>query len=202
MPTDEKKLPYAPTQPAMKSAAAAPGPNAKSTVAMPQVPEWAIELTKSVKEGFSHLHEKVDTLSSNVDIVRDDSRDTKLRLVRIEAWRETVEERMTQNSSRAREPSAHDLETKAELAKEISARQALASEVATIVGKVATIETDVAETKAETKAQTAKLVTIAADTSKAVTGFVHEHPALFRSLAAIATTLSTAAAAWLASRGH
>lgn len=187
MPTDEKKLPYAPTQPAMKSAAA-PGPNAKSTVAMPQVPEWAIELTRSVKEGFSHLHEKVDTLSSNVDIVRDDSRDTKLRLVRIEAWRETIEERMTQNSQRAKLPSTHDLETQKALADEIAAREALTKEVALI--------------KAETQAQSVALVGIAADASKAVTGFVHQHPVLFRSLATIATTIATSIAAWLAAKGH
>lgn len=187
MPTDEKKLPYAPTQPAMKSAAA-PGPNEKSTVAMPQVPEWAIELTKSVKDGFSHLHEKVGTLVENVDILRDAVKDARSRLLQIETWREGLEDRLVENSKRAKLPSTHDLETQKALADEIAAREALTKEVALI--------------KAETQAQSVALVGIAADASKAVTGFVHQHPVLFRSLATIATTIATSIAAWLAAKGH
>lgn len=43
------------------------GPENKPTKELPAVPEWAIELTKSVKTGFAHVEGRMDSLDSKVD---------------------------------------------------------------------------------------------------------------------------------------
>lgn len=43
------------------------GPDNKPTKEMPAVPDWAIELTKSVKNGFAHVENRMDSLDSKVD---------------------------------------------------------------------------------------------------------------------------------------
>lgn len=43
------------------------GPDNKPTQQLPAVPDWAIELTKSVKTGFAHVEGRMDSLDSKVD---------------------------------------------------------------------------------------------------------------------------------------
>lgn len=43
------------------------GPDNKPTKELPAVPDWAIELTKSVKTGFAHVEGRMDSLDSKVD---------------------------------------------------------------------------------------------------------------------------------------
>jgi hypothetical protein len=43
------------------------GPDNRPTHQLPAVPEWAIELTKSVKSGFAHVENRIDSLDGKVD---------------------------------------------------------------------------------------------------------------------------------------
>lgn len=177
MPNDPK-LPYAATKPAM--------PAQPQTLAQPAMTDRAmLEDLYRISKGAA-----IDTrnIRSDLDLLIGDVSSLKVDVRELQRWKISAEERATENSTRAKLPSTHDLETKKALADEIAAREALAVEVAAI--------------KTETQAQSAALVGIAADASKAVTGFVHQHPVLFRSLATIATTIATSIAAWLAAKGH
>ncbi len=118
--SDEKANPTKPSMPAQPT-----------TKALPAMTDRALleDLARTVKEGFVRLDDKVDTLTVNVEILQDDGRDTKARLIRLEGWKEHVDDRMSRNSARVKEPSQHDLEAKAELAKEREAREALEKKV-------------------------------------------------------------------------
>lgn len=96
----------------------------------------------------------------------------------------SVEQRQENSSIRAREPSAHDLEAKAELSKERAAREALAAEVTKI--------------KDETAAQTTMIAQNTILTEKAVKALsgVAKHPAVI----AFAFALLGFLTAWF--KGH
>lgn len=210
---DEKRIPYAPTKPAM--------PAAPATVAHPAMTDRAMleDLYRLVKPLTAKVEEiaetgvatsaKLEQLAANDAVIMNSVDILAGRITLVERRVDTVEQRGEQASIRAKLPSTHDLETKAELAEtkgrlvaEVAAREALAVEVAVIVGKIATIEKDVAETKAETKAQTVALVTIAADTSKAVTGWARQHPQLGVAAAAAAGAFLSWLSTWLNAHGH
>jgi len=184
MPPDEK-LPYAATKPAM--------PAQPQTVSVPAMTDRAMledlyRLAKQTTAVNDAQTAQLDKLAANDAVIIHSVDILAGRVTLLERRVDEVEARGDQASIRAKQPSEHDLQTKAELAKEVVAREALAAEVATI--------------KTETLAQSKALTAIAIDASKAVSGFVHEHPILFRSLATIATTIATAAAAWLSAKGH
>lgn len=104
-------------------------PDAKPTVELPKVPDWAIELTKSVKLGFV-------TVNDRLDKVVDEGIEANTRLTRIEVRVENAEQRIGDVEGRTgkaslavRAASQVDLEQAAQLAQERSAREALATKV-------------------------------------------------------------------------
>ncbi len=117
-------------------------PPQPKTVQLPAVPEWAIELSRAVKDGFE---------KQNTTLL-----DFGERLVRVEIRQKDLEEVRiadnVKNSMRVKQPSLHDLETQAALAGEIAARQELAKDVLVI--------------KADTAAQTVMLTTLTASAAK------------------------------------
>lgn len=94
-----------------------------------------------------------------------------------------VEERVQRHSTRANEPSQHDLDAKAALAKEIVARQELAEKV----DKQAVMLT-------ENTADTAEIKTAVVEIKKAVVGVITNKKVIFigRVLFAIAMTYAAA----------
>lgn len=157
------------------------------TIELPAMTDRALleDLARStarIEAKADNLESKVDNVELNMSLLKDDGRDTKSRLIRLEGWKESIEDRVTRNSTRAREPSTHDLDTKAALAAEITARESLAKDV---VG----VKADLAAVKTETVLQTAMLATL---TDKASKFFANP---IVRS---IATIIGTAILTWLA----
>lgn len=97
-------------------------------------------LTDSMATGFAKMEAKIDEGFS----------DFQKRMTRVEAWKDEVDARMNRSSERVRGQSEVDLAHEAKIAAEIQAREALARDLAAT-------KADVAEVKAETKAQTAIL---------------------------------------------
>ena len=132
-----------PTQPSM--------PESKPTTKLAPVPEWAVEMTKSMKEGFRQTNANIDLVSTDLSIVKD-------RVAIIESWKNDSETRMTRTSGRVQQASQVDLEQAAQLAQERAARESLAIEVAAI--------------KAETSTQTLLLAQLLKLTEKPVVKLV------------------------------
>ncbi len=108
-----------------------------TTTEFAAVPEWAIDLTRSVKEGFAKVDANVGLVISDLEVV-------KGRVGNLEDARRNDEARDRANSTRAKEPSSHDLKTASELADEITARKKLEADVALTKADVAAIKTDTA----------------------------------------------------------
>ncbi len=143
-PEDPRKEPDSKaTQPSM--------PESKKTTQLAPVPEWAIELTKSMKEGFRQTNANIDLVSTDLSIVKD-------RVAIIESWKNDSETRMTRTSGRVTQASQVDMEQAAQLAQERAARESLAAEVASI--------------KAETSSQTLLLAQLLKLTEKPVVKLV------------------------------
>lgn len=89
----------------------------KTTVEMQAPPEWAINLTKKVVDGFASVDNRLDAVEANVSALVDDKRITNERLSRIENWKEKeVEKRLDANSERVKESSKVDLKHEAAIA--------------------------------------------------------------------------------------
>ncbi len=97
-------------------------PAEKPTVQLAAVPDWAIELTKSVKSGFDEVRRDLET-------VKAEGQRTNLRLTRQEVRMDDVETRLANNSIRAKSTTQQDMEQDAQLAQERAAREALAVKV-------------------------------------------------------------------------
>ena len=122
-------------------------PPEKVTTQLPAVPEWAIELTRTTKDGFRQVRADLELVANDLSLVKE-------RVTIIETWRNDQDMRASRNSNRVRdlaEATSHvDLTHDAKIAAEIVARQKL--------------ERDTAETRelverlrAETASQTAIL---------------------------------------------
>lgn len=111
------------TQPSM--------PESKKTTQLAPVPQWAVELTQAMKEGFKLTNANIEIVSNDVGVLKD-------RVAIIESWKNDSESRMTRTSGRVQQASQVDLEQAAQLAQERAAREALASEVAAIKAETST----------------------------------------------------------------
>lgn len=152
-----------------------PPPPEKTTVAFAAVPDWAIELTKSVKEGLSNVETKIDTLSANVDLLQDDGRDTKARLIRLEGWKENVDTRIQTHSVKVRGTSENDLKQD--------------SAIATLIVKTTTIEENQAAAKKRDEALAQALAKNTGITERVETAMTAaaKHPAVIAFLLALVT---------------
>ncbi len=155
-----------------------PMPPQPSTVQLPAVPAWAIELTRSVREGFAGVDARLDTIEANVELQGGTTRDVAKRMTGLEERVQHIEERQHTTSVRIKEPSEHDLETQRDLAVEIVARKKLA--------------TDVEAIKADTAAQTVILTKLETAASKFAANPI---------VRSIAVMLGTAILTWLAAHG-
>lgn len=77
-------------------------PEKKITVKLEEVPPWASELTVFVKSGFADLHERLDTMATNVDIQGDTVRDVAKRMTAMEERQNAADSRAANNSERAK----------------------------------------------------------------------------------------------------
>jgi hypothetical protein len=97
-------------------------PSQPTTVQLPAVPPWAIELTKSVKTGIAELRADVALVSNDLGIVKD-------RVTILESRRNDDDARAARISGGVRNLSTTDAEQSAQLAQERAAREALATKV-------------------------------------------------------------------------
>lgn len=170
-------------------------PPEKPTTQLPAVPDWAIELTKSVRLGFGDVQKrldeqdvKLDNQDAKLDKVVTEGIESNTRLTRIEVRVDGVERhvgdlesRVGRASNRVREVSQSDLDQSAQLAQERAAREALAADAAAV-------KKDVTELKQSQELQLAILTRL-------------DKIAANPNLKIILAVLATAATAWLANKG-
>lgn len=94
-------------------------PKQPTTVQLPAVPDWAIELTKSVKSGFQTVNQRLDTIETNQDLQGATVRDLQQRMT-------LMETRQANNSERVRGASEVDLKHDAAIASLIQKVDAIA----------------------------------------------------------------------------
>lgn len=123
--------------------------------------EMLVGSVKDTNTKIDQVNDKVDTLSMNVEILQEDGKDTKQRIIRIETWKDNVNERLNSNSQRARATSQVDLTHDAAIAK-----------IVTEVDGLKASQADLTKTQA---AQTA-LITAVHDS---VTGFFNNKKVQF-----------------------
>lgn len=111
------------------------GPDNKPTKELPAVPDWAIELTKSVKSGLTKIEADLTGLRADVSLVSNDVANLRDRVILVEGRQNKVDERLDTGSIRAKAISKLDEEQSAALAAEKLAREALAAKVDTIETK-------------------------------------------------------------------
>lgn len=98
-------------------------PEQPATVQLPKVPEWAIELTKSVKEGFARVEERLDNVETNLDLQGATVRDVAKRMTSLEERTNVLENARTKNSERAKGESAVNLKQDAAIANIITTQE-------------------------------------------------------------------------------
>lgn len=104
-------------QPSTRLDPRAEPPEQPPTRELPKVPEWAIELTKSVKSGIAEVRADISLVSNDLGIL-------KQRVSIIEGLRVEDEHRLLKLSGGVRGLSGTDLQHEAELAQERAAREA------------------------------------------------------------------------------
>lgn len=153
-------------------------PPEKVTTQLPQVPEWAVELTRTTKDGFRAVRADLELVANDLSLVKE-------RVTIIETWRNDQDLRASRNSARVREladSTSHvDLTHDAKIAAEIVARQELERRVAETHAMVETV-------KAETSQQTAILARLDRVASNPL-------------VKTVAASVGTAILTWLAARG-
>jgi len=116
----------------------ADGPDNRPTAQLPAVPDWAVELTKSVKSGFAEVRADLSLVANDVTVVKD-------RVTVVEQRVATLEESRKNTSMRVRESQSTDMEHAAQLA-QLSAKfeeaiaaqtKAQTSEIAALVKQAA-----------------------------------------------------------------
>lgn len=153
-------------------------PPEKPTTQLPAVPEWAVELTRTTKDGFRQVRADLELVANDLSLVKE-------RVTIIETWRNDQDLRASRNSNRVKElaeATSHvDLTHDAKIAAEIVARQELERRVSETHATVETI-------RAETAQQTAILARLDRVASNPL-------------VKTVATALGTAILTWLASKG-
>ena len=90
-------------------------PEAKPTVDMPKVPQWAIEMTLAMKDGFRLTNANIEVVANDLSVVKE-------RVSILETER-------TKHSGGLRGLSTSNAEQDAQLAQERAARESLAAKV-------------------------------------------------------------------------
>lgn len=114
-------------------------PPLPKTTQLPAVPEWAIELTRSVKSGFGAINSRLDAQEVSLERVVNEGIRTNTRLTRIEERVDELEMRIGRASNRVREVSQTDLEQSAQLVQERTAREAITAKVDALAADIATL---------------------------------------------------------------
>lgn len=83
-------------------------PAQPSTVQLPAVPEWAIELTKSVKSGFRAAEERFDKQDATLQTLADNDLKSTERIAKLEVRIEDLEEGRTKWSGGIKNLSQSD----------------------------------------------------------------------------------------------
>lgn len=112
-------------------------PPLPKTTQLPAVPDWAIELTRSMKHGFGAINARLDAQEVSLERVVNEGIRTNTRLSRIEERVDELEGRIGRTSTRVREVSQTDLEQGAQLVQERSAREAVAVKVDALAADLA-----------------------------------------------------------------
>lgn len=153
-------------------------PPEKVTTQLPAVPEWAVELTRTTKDGFRAVRADLELVANDLSLVKE-------RVTIIETWRNDQDMRASRNSNRVKElaeTTSHiDLTHDAKIAAEIVERQKLAREVAETRAIVEVV-------KSETASQTAILARLDRLTSNPL-------------VKTVATAVGTAILTWLSVKG-
>lgn len=104
-------------------------PAQKPTVALPAVPPWAIELTKSVKDGFRDVQEHFDRQDATLATLTNNDLSASARMAKFELRLDGIEERQNRTSTGVRGISQNDMAQEAKLAEAIVKQQALESAI-------------------------------------------------------------------------
>jgi|CXWL01.1.fsa_nt_gi hypothetical protein len=124
----------------------------KPTIQLPAVPDWAIELAKSVKSGFKETNANIELVATDLTIVKE-------RVAVLEKSHAALDERIGRTSNRARQASESDLEHEAALATEVARRQELERKLEATHATVIAIET---KTDIQTEMMRAAFASVAA----------------------------------------
>lgn len=81
----------------------------KTTVEMQAPPDWAIQLTKKVVDGFAEVDKRLDAIETNVDIQANTMRDLQQRVTAQDARLSAIDERVAKASLRVTQTSEADL---------------------------------------------------------------------------------------------
>jgi hypothetical protein len=95
-------------------------PAQPSTVQLPAVPPWAIELTRSVKDGFQGVNARLDTVETNLDLQGQQGVDLGKRMTTLETRVGNIEERQNTGSLRVKQESQTNLNQDAAIAQIIT----------------------------------------------------------------------------------
>lgn len=148
--------------------------NLPKTTQLAAVPEWAAELTRATKEGFSRISANLELVSTDLSVVKD-------RVNILESRQNEFDTRASRSSEGVRGLSQADHSHDAQLVQERSAREALAKKTDSIASEVTSL-------KATNETQLAILSRL---------DRVASNP-LVKTMAAM---LATALITWLASKG-
>lgn len=114
-------------------------PESNDTVAMPKVPDWAIEMTRAMKEGFKTTNANIELVSTDLGVVKD-------RLVIVESWKSEQDLRASKLSGGVKNLSQSD--------------EGQNMQISSLAVKVDALSVDHAKLQKETAKQTAMLSTI------------------------------------------
>jgi hypothetical protein len=153
-------------------------PTEKVTTQLPAVPEWAVELTRTTKDGFRAVRADLELVANDLSLVKE-------RVTIIETWRNDQDQRLNRNSNRVRDLA--DTTSHVDLTVQAVKSEAIVKQMEQD-RKIAETHTMVEAVKAETAQQTAILARLDKVASNPL-------------VKTVATALGTAILTWLASKG-
>lgn len=165
-------------------------PAQPATKQLPAMTDRALleDLRGIVKEGFTNQNQVIAEMNTSVDMLIGQGKTFAKWRGEVDAWREEVDERLKTGSLRAKEPSKHDIEIRAELQAEKDAREALAK-------KVEGVETSLTTNTDATLAIKKKIV-------DGVESFWKRHPKIETALVALIIAAAGVAYTALTHGGH
>ena len=153
-------------------------PPEKVTTQLPAVPEWAVELTRTTKDGFRAVRADLELVANDLSLVKE-------RVTIIETWRNDQDQRLNRNSNRVRDLA--DTTSHVDLTVQAVKSEAIVKQMEQD-RKIAETHTMVEAVKAETAQQTAILARLDRVASNPL-------------VKTVATAIGTAVLTWLASKG-